>query len=236
MHHGHRSLFATPDAGRRNHAHLAAEQRRQAFQQLFGAGHLATQAVANAHRQCGRLRHGAVRVLLHHVEVMIEACHLVDLGLCEFHALRQRGQVRRAELAVAVVDSMQVFDEQVAPQRSADQRLDLGHGLRVNQAALGTLTLALLARRQGGDGDGRLIHLCTPIHMTLLIIVPHFDTKCLATDSATHAGLEWPSRSVVTSTITCAPPEMGSNAMSLKWPRNRLPTGTGAGNRTRFNP
>ena len=56
------------------------------------------------------------------------------------------------------------------------------------------------------------------------------------TDSATHTGLSLPSRSIVTSQVTCAPPAMSSTVTSVMCARRRLPTGTGDGKRTLFKP
>ena len=79
-----RRLLAAADARRRDDAHVGAEQRRQARQQVLRAGHLARQAVADAHRQ--RRRRGLA--FLDDVEVVIEGRDLVHLGLREPHLLR----------------------------------------------------------------------------------------------------------------------------------------------------
>ena len=61
------------------------------------AGHLARQRFADAHGDRRRRRFA----FLHDVEVVIERRDLVDLGLREAHLLRQRGEVRRRQVAVA---------------------------------------------------------------------------------------------------------------------------------------
>src|ERR1700755_1601841 len=55
----------------------------------------------------------------------------------------------------------------------------------------------------------------------------HFSLYCRMIDSATQAGLVDPSSSTVTSTVSCAPPSMGSNARSFALPRIFEPAGTG---------
>ncbi len=157
MHHGHRSLLAAPHAGRGDHAHLAPEQGGEAFQQVLGAGHFATQSIAYAHRQRRRGRQASTGTFLHHVEVVVESRHLVDFGLCQSEQLRERSQVGRAQLAVAVIDSMQVFDEQVVPKRRAEHGLHLGERLRIDSAAFRPLPLALLGGARGRNGDDRFI-------------------------------------------------------------------------------
>ena len=51
-----------------------------------------------------------------------------------------------AELLVAIIDQVQIFDEQVMPQRTGtDQRLHFGQRRLVHNPAAGSLALALLA-------------------------------------------------------------------------------------------
>ena len=76
---GRRRLLAAADARRRDDAHVRPEQRRQPRQQLLRAGHLARQAVADAHGE--RRRRGLA--FLDDVEVVIEGRDLVHLGLRE---------------------------------------------------------------------------------------------------------------------------------------------------------
>jgi hypothetical protein len=65
--HGGR-LLAAADARCLDHAHVSAQQHRQARQQVAGAGHLAAQARADAHDE--RRRRG---IVLQDLEVMVEA-------------------------------------------------------------------------------------------------------------------------------------------------------------------
>ena len=121
------------------------------------AGHLAGQAVADAHGQRGRRRFA----FLHDVEVVIEARDLVDLGLRQAHLLRQRRQVRGRQVAEAVLDLVQVLDQQVALARLvAEQALHVGERGRVDAAALRGLALALLRDfdLQDRDGDDLAVH------------------------------------------------------------------------------
>ena len=75
------------------------------------SGDLAGDRVAHAHRD--RRRRGFP--LLHHVEMVIEGRDLVDLGQRELHLRGERGEVRGREMSVAVLDAVQVLDQQVAP-------------------------------------------------------------------------------------------------------------------------
>ena len=107
-HHRHRRLLAAPDAGCGDDSHLAPEQHRQARQQILRARELAAQAVADSHGQ----RRRRVLPLLDHVEVVIEGRDLVDLGLRQPHLAREGREMRRAEVAIAVLDLVQVLDQQ----------------------------------------------------------------------------------------------------------------------------
>ena len=98
-------------------------------EQLLRAGHGAGQAVADPHRHRRRRR----LAFLHHVEMGVEGRDLVDLGERQLHLLRQRGEMRGGEMAVAVLDQVQMLDQQVAPARAvAEQRLDLGKRRRID--------------------------------------------------------------------------------------------------------
>ena len=67
----------------------------------------------------------------------VEGRDLVDLGKRELHLLRERREMRGREMAVAVLDQMQVLDEQVAPALAlAQQRADLVERARVDLAPL----------------------------------------------------------------------------------------------------
>ena len=77
-------------------------------------------------------------VLLHDVEVSVEGRDLVDLGERELHLLRQRGEMRGGEIAVLVLDQMQMLDQQIAPALAlAEQRTDLVERLWLDLRPLG---------------------------------------------------------------------------------------------------
>src|SRR4051812_38877363 len=52
----------------------------------------------------------------------VEGRDLVDFGERELDLLRQRGEMRRREMAVTVLDEVQVFDQQIAPARPVAQK------------------------------------------------------------------------------------------------------------------
>ena len=75
-------------------------------------------ALAHAHRD--RRRRRAVR---HHVEMRVEGRNLVDLGERKPHLARKRGEMRRGEVADAVLQQVEMLDQQVAAARPvAEQR------------------------------------------------------------------------------------------------------------------
>ncbi len=64
----------------------------------------------------------------------------------------------------------------------------------------------------------------------------HAFSKYMTSDSATHTGLSWPSRSNVCRTRTRTPLSIVSTACSVARIRTREPTGTGERNRTLSKP
>ena len=112
-------------------------------QQLLGARHRAGQRVAHPHGDRRRRR----LAFLHHVEMGVEGRDLVDLGQRELHLLRERGEMRGGEMAVVVLDQMQMLDQQIAPARAvAEQRAHLVERLRIDLAALGRAPRLAAAR------------------------------------------------------------------------------------------
>ena len=147
----HRGVVAGADARRPHDPHLDPELSRQLGQELLRAGHGAGQAVAHPYRD--RRRRGAV---LDHVEVGIEGRDLVDLRLGELHLPRQRREMGRGEVPVAVLQEMQVFDQKVAAARAgAEQRAHLLQGAGIDLAPLGRArgAAALPAGRFAGVVD-----------------------------------------------------------------------------------
>ena len=115
-------------------------QRRQ---QLVRAHHLAGQAVADPDRERRRRR----LALLDHVEVRIECCGFVHRRLGQPHLLGERGEMRGAEVAVAVLDQMQMLDQQIAPARPvAEQRAHLDQRPLLDLAPLGMAPVPPFAR------------------------------------------------------------------------------------------
>src|SRR5205085_8256729 len=103
---------------------------------MLTAYHGAGERVAYAHGKRGRRR----LVFLHHVEMGVESRDLVDLGERERHLLRQRGEMRGGEITVAVLDQVQMLDQEIAPALAlAQQRAHLGQRLRLDLPALGRL-------------------------------------------------------------------------------------------------
>jgi len=90
---------------------------------------------------------------------MIEGGHLIDLGLRHAQLLGQRRQMAGAQLAVAVVDAMQVFDQQFAPARRVPQQCaHLGQRGGIDAPALGLLAPAFARGRRRDDGNDFLVH------------------------------------------------------------------------------
>ena len=66
----------------------------------------------------------------------IEGCDLVDLGQSKLHFQRQSGKMRGREMAVAILNEMQILNEQIAPPFAlAEQRTDFRKRLRIDLAA-----------------------------------------------------------------------------------------------------
>ena len=114
-----RSRLAAADAGRVQHAHAVAEQRRQPLEQVVRAGELARNRVA--HADGDRRRRGVA--FLHDVEVVIERRHLVHLGHRHLQLGGERDEVRRGQVAVAVLNLVEVLDQQIAPPRRVAEQL-----------------------------------------------------------------------------------------------------------------
>ena len=68
----------------------------------------------------------------------VEGRDLVDLGQRQLHLLRQRGEMRGRQMAVPVLDQMQMLDQEIAPPRPrAQQRAHLVERARIDLPALG---------------------------------------------------------------------------------------------------
>ena len=109
--HRDRRRVAPADARRVQDANARTQQDRQLRQQRARAGHLAGDRVADAHGDGGR----RCVALLDHVEMVIERRHLVDFGHRQLHLGRERDKVRRGQAAEAVLNPVQVLDQQIPP-------------------------------------------------------------------------------------------------------------------------
>ena len=66
----------------------------------------------------------------------VEGCDLVDLGLRKLHLGGKRGKVGGGDMAVFVLDEMQMLDQQVAAARPVgEQSFDVGRRDRIDLAA-----------------------------------------------------------------------------------------------------
>src|SRR5262249_52569229 len=121
---------------------------------MLGARHRAGERIAHAHGERGRRR----LVFLHYVEMGVEGRDLVDLGERELHLLRQRGEMRGGEITVAVLDQVQMLDQEIAPALAlAQQRAHLRQRPRLDLAALGRFARAV-APSQSAAIVGARVH------------------------------------------------------------------------------
>ncbi len=122
----------------------------QLLQQRQRAGHAARQAVAHPHRQVGATGHAIGQ----HLEVVVEGGHLHHLHGGQAHLVRQRHQQVAWQAVEAVVDGVQVLDEQAAVMpiqgRSAEECAHLAQ--RTGSGLAAFELVARLARRQRTDG------------------------------------------------------------------------------------
>ena len=126
-----RRLVADTHARRAHDAHIRTERVRQFVQQTLRAHHRAGEAVAYPHGD-SRWRN---LMLLHDVEVRIEGRNLVDLGQRKLHFLRKGCKMRGGEMAIVVLDQMQMLDQQIAPARPVDKQIaHLRQRLRIDLA------------------------------------------------------------------------------------------------------
>ncbi len=107
--------------------------------------------------------------LLHHVEMGVEGRAFVSGGLRQAQLLAQRLQMPRRNGVVAVLDQVQIFDEEVvAPGPVAEERPDLLERFGIELAPLGeaprTLARAGMSCRPVGTAIARglLLHATNP--------------------------------------------------------------------------
>ena len=128
-----RRAVAGAHARRAQHAHFCAQLFRQVGEEPFGPGKRARQRIAHPHGD-GRRRRLA---FLHDVEMGVKGRDFIDLGKREPHLLRQRDKMGGREMTVAVLDQMQMLDQEIAPAFAlAKERAHLFERLRIDLAAL----------------------------------------------------------------------------------------------------
>ena len=67
----------------------------------------------------------------------VEGCDLIDLGQSEPHFLRQSGEMRGRKMTVAILDQVQMLDQQIAPTLAlAKERTYFLKRARLDLAAL----------------------------------------------------------------------------------------------------
>ncbi len=149
-----RRMLAAADARCAEHTNLGSERALRRGEQRFAAGHRARQRLAHAHGHSRR----RIVAFLHHVEVVIEARHLVDFGHRELQLLRERDQMHGRKRAVRVLNAVQVFDQQIAPARRITQQgAHFGQRVRVGRTPLGMRARGAAGKARRVD-DRRRIH------------------------------------------------------------------------------
>ena len=147
--------MALADAGGFLHPHagIARQSRAQIGQQGFTTGHGARQTGAHTHHGVG---HGGV--VVHDLEVVVEARHFEHLHLAQAQPFGQRGQVTVAQGAFTVLQAVQVFDQQVGTRcqphaQGLDPRLCMGlHLASLGGVAWATSALRCVERANGDHG------------------------------------------------------------------------------------
>jgi hypothetical protein len=103
----------------------------QALQQFFGSRKFARKRVAHSHRQLS----WRFVALLDDIEVMIESRDFINFGERELHLFCQRNDVLRRDVAVVVLNLMQMLDQQIVAARLiAEQRSNFLAGTRIGNA------------------------------------------------------------------------------------------------------
>ena len=115
--------------------------------QVFGSRHHAGERIADPDRQ----RRRALFTFAHNIEMVIERGDLIDLRLAQLHLMGQRMQMACGQAAIAVLNEVEIFDQQVAAPRSVPQCI-----LNFNQRRL--VELAALGQAARAPGSGHLMH------------------------------------------------------------------------------
>ena len=175
---GDRCGFASTDAWRVEDAHVLAQKPWQFFQEVVRSGQVTRDRIADAHGD----RRWRGLAFLHHVEVMVEGGHFVDLSHRHLHISRKRDEMRGREMPEAILDLVQVLDEQIAaPWRITEERADVLTRLRIDGATLGC-----------------------PAHAGALAFAWSFDShQDVDQGTAANMGVKWPCYHQVTSAASC---------------------------------
>ena len=157
--------WPTAQTGARSHApmHGARTTRTpgpsfagRRAEQMLRAGHRAGKRIAHPHRD----RRRRDLAFLHDVEMRVEGRDLVDFGLRELHLGGERREMRGGEMAVAVLDQMQVLDQQIAPARPvAEQRATSASAAGSSLAAFRRSARTVLLRPAAVIDWGTRVHL-----------------------------------------------------------------------------
>ena len=102
------------------------------LQDVVGTGQFAGDGIAYPDGDFGRRG----LAFLDHIEVVVERRHLIDLGLGEAHLAGQGGEMSGRQMAVLVLDQVQVFDQQIMPSWLVPQKfLNVLHRRRLGLPA-----------------------------------------------------------------------------------------------------
>ena len=157
-----RRPMAIAHAWRAHHPCLVGRGSTEFAQQLFCAGELAAEAVADPHRDRRRRR----LTLGHDIEMSIEAGDFVHLSMSQVHLLGQRCEMAGAEVAIVVLKPMQMFDQEIAaPRFIAKKCADIGQRTCVHLPSFGvrfagaTTGAGVTEMQDLGRGLGHLVSL-----------------------------------------------------------------------------
>ncbi len=119
--------------GARTTRTLAPSFFGSSVEKILAAPHRAGKRIANPHRD----RRWRRLAFFHNVEMRVEGRDLVDFGQRKLHLGRERRQMRRRQMSVAVLDEVQVLDQKIAPTRLlAEEQADFFERARLDLAAL----------------------------------------------------------------------------------------------------
>jgi hypothetical protein len=141
----------------------------QLLEQIIGTGQGARQAIAHPQRQTRCLL-----PVLQDAKVVVKTRHLIDLRQAHAHDLGQGDQMGFVQSTVGVMQSMQMFDQQVLRvpiQRGLAQNGSHRHqGLGIGHTALDLLarTAGAVAQKFGGAERNSFHTVCdaNPIHLS----------------------------------------------------------------------